>query len=94
MLETCPTCKKTRRALLYCRKNDCGFLASSSIAAVDLPRPQVDVVPNPDGSKEHVVIHRDGKAKSYEIEGSTTSEKIKNTVTKVINDRYTGEWLP
>lgn len=60
---------------------------------VALPRPEVKVVQTSDG-KSHVVISRDTQTKSYEVEGTTPDEKVKNTVEKVISDRYTGEWLP
>ena len=61
---------------------------------MDLPRPDVTVVNNEINGESHVVISRDGKGKSYKIEGNTEGEKIKGVVEKVINDKYTGEWLP
>jgi len=57
-----------------------------------LPRPDVNVTKTNDG--DFVVISRDGRGKSYKIEGISTSEQIKGVVEKVINDKYTGEWLP
>lgn len=59
-----------------------------------LPRPTVHVVPTPDGAKEHVVISREGKSKSYEISGTTPAERVKDAVEKVIADSHTAEWLP
>lgn len=90
-LGTCPTCGKNPRALLYCRKEPCGF--RSPLAAVDLPRPKIETTKTPDG-KDHLVISRDGRGRTYEIEGSSDVEKVKNTVKKVLDDGYTGEWLP
>lgn len=58
-----------------------------------LPRPTVDVTDTPDG-KSHVVISRDGKARSWAIEGSTSKEMVKDAVEKVISDSHTAEWLP
>lgn len=58
-----------------------------------LQRPDVNVTNTSDG-KSHVVISRDGKAKSYEIEGVTETEKIRDAVGKVIGDGHTAEWLP
>lgn len=88
---TCHVCGKRPRALLYCHQANCGF--RNPLAAVDLPRPTVDVVTTEDG-KEHVVVSRDGKGKSYEIEGVSPAEKVKSAVTKVIGDAHTAEWLP
>ncbi len=82
----CVVCSKGPRAVLYCHRTDCGLM-------IALPRPDVKVVQTEDG-KSHVVISREGKGKSYEIEGSTPDEKIQRTVEKVISDGYTREWLP
>ena len=60
---------------------------------MDLPRPNVEITTNSDG-ESHIVISRDGKGKSYKIEGNNERDKIKDVVEKVINDKYTGEWLP
>ena len=59
-----------------------------------LPRPNVEVAVDEITGKSHVVISREGKGRIYEVEGNSEKEKIKGVVEKVINDRYTGEWLP
>lgn len=59
----------------------------------NLPRPDVAVTTTEDG-KMHVVISRDGKARSYGVEGATETEKIRGVVEKVIGDHHTAEWLP
>ena len=92
MPDACPTCGKGPRSVLYCRKYPCGF-RHGIVLAVDLPRPEVQVTTTSDG-KEHVVISRDGRGKSYEISGATSAEKVRDAITKVISDKYTGEWLP
>lgn len=62
------------------------------MATPTLPRPTVEVTDTADG-KTHVVISRDGKAKTYEVEGSVKG-MVKDAVEKVISDPYTAEWLP
>lgn len=59
----------------------------------DTPRPDVAVTTTEDG-KTHVVISREGKGRSYDVEGATPNEKIKNGIEKVIGDAYSAEWLP
>lgn len=97
---TCPTCRKGSRAVLYCHRPVCGLRPAPDDLVGVLPRPGVTVVQTSDG-KSHVVISRNGgsteskhQTRSYEIEGTTTEEKVQKTVEKVISDRYTGEWLP
>lgn len=65
-----------------------------------LPRPTVNVTPTverdstaPAGSVD-VVISRDGKAKSYQADGSSVTEVVKDAVEKILNDPHTAEWLP
>lgn len=63
----------------------------------DIPRPDVSVTEA--GGKEHLVISRKNGSgnpvgRSYEIRGDTSSDKIKNIISDVLNDPYTGEWLP
>jgi hypothetical protein len=58
-----------------------------------LPRPDVNVTTHESGSTD-VVISRDGKGKSYRSEKTEKNEIVKDLVEKVVNDRYTGEWLP
>ena len=64
----------------------------------DLPAPTVDVTPTtdtsaPSGSVD-IVVHRDGKGKSYRAEGGTSVELVKDAVKKVLADPYSGEWIP
>lgn len=60
---------------------------------IKIPQPDVGINNTEDG-KSYVVISRDGKAKSYEVEGIEPNEKIKKVVEKIINDPNTYEWLP
>ena len=93
---TCPACLKTDRAVWYCHRpaGECGLRRGyAPVAAIIIPRPDVTVTHTDDG-KSHVVISRDGRGKSYEVNGTTPDEKVKDAVEKVLNDSYTGEWLP
>ena len=77
-----------------CRHGGCQGRYPEIMAVRDsLPRPDVNVTTTEDG-KEHLVISRDGKAKSYEIEGNSAADRVKNVVEKVIGDGHTAEWLP
>ena len=65
-----------------------------------LPAPTVDVTPAADrdssapaGSVD-VVIHRDGKGRSYRTEGGSTADVVRDAVRKVLADPHTAEWLP
>ena len=60
---------------------------------VDLPRPDVNVTHTDDG-KSHVVVSREGKGRTYVVEGVNPDEKVKGVVEKILNDPYTIEWLP
>ena len=89
------SCGKNARQQLYYHRSDCGTLA-----AVDLSRPTVEVTPASDrdssapaGSVD-VVVSRDGKGRSYRAEGGTSVELVKDAVKKVLNDPYSGEWIP
>lgn len=63
-----------------------------------LSPPTVDVTPSadtaaPSGSVD-IVVHRDGKGKSYRADGGTSVELVKDAVRKVLADPYSAEWLP
>lgn len=60
----------------------------------DLPRPEVSVTPSQDGQAHDLVIHRDGKAKSYRVSGVARKDIIKDAVQQVLGDRHSAEWLP
>lgn len=62
--------------------------------------PTVDVTPAserdesaPSGSVD-IVVHRDGKGRSYRADGGTSVELVKDAVRKVLNDPYSAEWIP
>lgn len=63
----------------------------------DLPKPTVtaDVGPSPDGSKQGatVWVARDGKARAWTGEGSTTTEAVVDVVKKMLDDPRTGEFM-
>lgn len=59
-----------------------------------LPRPDINVTTTSDGAANDLVISRDGKAKSYRIEGTTRQDVIKDAVKKVLDDPRSAEWLP
>lgn len=68
--------------------------------ATVLPPPTVDVTPATDrdasapaGSVD-VVVHRDGRGRSYRIDPGTTTEMVKSGIEKVLADPYSGEWIP
>jgi hypothetical protein len=86
----CP-CGKNTRERLYCHRPDCGTLV-----AVDLPPPTVDVTPavNDATGALDVVVHRDGKGRSYRAEGTSSVELVKDAVRKVLADPYSAEWVP
>ncbi len=70
------------------------------MAAVDLPRPVVEVThaterdPSaPPGSMD-VVVSRDGKGRSYRITGDNGPAIVKDGIEKVLGDSYSGEWIP
>ena len=89
----CP-CGKSVRQRLYCHRPDCG-----TMTAVDLPPPTVDVTQTPTPAGEpcgsvDVVVHRDGKGRSYRVEGSNATDLVKGAVEKVLGDHYSGEWIP
>ena len=67
----------------------------------DLPRPDVSVTTRDTESSHEVdlVISRPGdgdKSKTYTGGGvgSSQGEAIKGSVEKLLNDPYTGEWVP
>lgn len=90
------SCGKNVRQRLYCHRVDC-----ASMAAVDLPPPTVDVTPAKErdpsakDTAHDVVIHRgEGACRSYRIDGGSPRDLLKNGIEKVINDHYSGEWIP
>ena len=67
--------------------------------AIPLERPTVDVTqtPTPEGEpcgSIDVFVHRDGKGRSYRVEGSNSIDLVKGAVEKVLADPYSSEWLP
>lgn len=99
IVTTCPTCGKGHRAVLYCHSLACPGLAGTRRSAMpDLPRPTVDVTvtTRTDGGTDlNVVIHRDGKARTFTANqtGGGTGP-VKEIVERIIADPHTGEWLP
>ena len=94
---TCVVCRKTSRAIYYCRRSDCP--ARVYTCGVDLPQPDVSVSTDDATGKTTVVVSRPNAGgnpvgKAYEAEGSGMNEKIKNVVEKIVNDPYTAEWIP
>jgi hypothetical protein len=63
------------------------------------PRPTVDVTPSPapegqPSSGVDIMIHRDGKGRSYRVEGQAAADLVKGAIEKVIADPYSAEWIP
>lgn len=89
------SCGKNARQRLYCHRPDC-----STMAAVDLPRPTVEVSsaegrdPNATPGSVDIVVHRDGVGRSYRVDGSSPTELVKGAVEKVLGDAYSAEWIP
>lgn len=65
-----------------------------------LPRPDITVTsakdrdPSASDGSLDVVVSRDGKGKSFRVEGGSSTELVKDAVTKTLNEPYMGEFLP
>lgn len=61
----------------------------------ELPRPDISVKDNPDrpGGID-LTISRDGKGKTYRIDGQGRGDVIQDTARKILDDPYSSEWLP
>ena len=91
---SCP-CGKNDRQRLYCRRPDC-----STMVAVDLPPPTVDVTSAPEhdpsappGSVD-VFVHRGGKGRSFRAVGMTPIDLVQDAVEKVLGAHPSTEWIP
>lgn len=89
------SCGKNERQRLYCHRPDCAM-----VRAAEITPPTIDVTPAserdasaPSGSVD-IVVHRDGKGRSYRAEGGTPVDLVKDAVRKVLADPYSAEWLP
>ena len=89
------SCGKNERQRYYCRRPDCGMLA-----AVDLPRPTVEVTPASESDKSappgsvDIVISRDDKGRTYRTVGGSQQEVVRDAIEKVLGDHYNAEFIP
>lgn len=66
--------------------------------AADLPRPTVDVTSRETdvGHEVDVVIHREGKARSFKGGGQGISRDgaVKDVIDRILGDHNSAEWIP